>query len=86
MVLSAPTSFGKSLIVDALIASGKFKNIVIVVPTISLIDETRRRLSKFKKQFKIVTHSLQSPADKNIYILTQERVLEEDFIGDVDFL
>lgn len=85
VVLSAPTSFGKSLIIDALIASGKFKNIVIVVPTISLIDETRRRLSKFSEKFKIITHSLQTTEKNNIFILTQERVLEENFIGDVDF-
>lgn len=85
VVLSAPTSFGKSLVIDALIASGKFENIVIIVPTISLIDETRRRLSKFSPDFKIVTHSLQSKADKNIFVLTQERVLEEDFIEEVDF-
>lgn len=85
VVLSAPTSFGKSLIIDALIASNKFSNIVIVVPTISLIDETRRRLSKFNSDYKIITHSIQKSSDKNIYVLTQERVLEEDFIGDVDF-
>lgn len=85
VVLSAPTSFGKSLIIDALIASERFSNIVIVVPTISLIDETRRRLSKFSPEFKIVTHSLQSKDDKNIFVLTQERVLEEDFIDKVDF-
>jgi len=36
-VLSAPTSFGKSLVIDALIASGKYRNIVIIVPTIALI-------------------------------------------------
>ena len=37
VVLSAPTSFGKSLIVDAVIASKKHRNIAIVVPTLSLI-------------------------------------------------
>lgn len=85
VVLSAPTSFGKSLIIDALIASKTFSNIVIVVPTISLIDETRRRLSKFSPEFKIVTHSLQSKGEKNIFVLTQERVLEDDFVDEVDF-
>lgn len=85
VVLSAPTSFGKSLIVDALIASGKFKNIVIVVPTISLIDETRRRLAKFSSEYKVITHSLQSKSDQNIFVLTQERVLEENFVDEVDF-
>src|SRR3972149_873075 len=37
VILSAPTSFGKSLIIDAMIATGKFKNIVIIVPSIALI-------------------------------------------------
>jgi len=86
VVLSAPTSFGKSLIIDAVIASGKFKNIVIVVPTIALIDETRRRLSRrFGGQFKIITHVSQSKAERNIYVLTQERLLELDSIDEVDF-
>lgn len=48
VVLSAPTSFGKSLIIDSIIASQKHSNIFIIVPTIALIDETRKRLSKFK--------------------------------------
>ena len=59
VALSAPTSFGKSLIIDAAIASGKFRNIVIVVPTLALIDETRRRLTrKFGDEFKVITLSL----------------------------
>lgn len=86
VVLSAPTSFGKSLIVDAVISTGKFANIVIIVPTIALIDETRRRLTKkFDSKYKIITHSSQLAIDKNIYVLTQERALEKDFIQDVDF-
>ncbi len=85
IVLSAPTSFGKSLIIDALISSDCFDNMVIVVPTISLIDETRRRLSKFNEHYKIITHSLQEKGERNIYVLTQERVLEENFIEKVDF-
>ncbi len=85
VILSAPTSFGKSLIVDAVIASEKFDDIVIVVPTIALIDETRRRLSKFSDSYKVVTHSSQELGSRNIYVLTQERVLEEGFIDNVDF-
>ena len=34
VILSAPTSFGKSAIVDALVLSGKWENFVIIVPTI----------------------------------------------------
>jgi ATP-dependent helicase YprA (DUF1998 family) len=61
-ILSAPTSFGKSLIIDALLASGKFNNIVIIVPTIALIDETRRRLSRFRDRYKVITHPSQQSA------------------------
>lgn len=85
IVLSAPTSFGKSLIIDALIQNCQFKNIVIVVPSIALIDETRRRLIKFKERYKVITHSLQEPGENNIYVLTQERVLEDGFVNNIDF-
>ncbi|MBQ9788439.1 MAG: DEAD/DEAH box helicase [Lentisphaeria bacterium] len=77
IILSAPTSFGKSLLIDAMIASGKYDKIVIIVPTIALIDETRIRLfEKFGGQFKIITHTSQQTAEHSIYILTQERFLE----------
>ena len=86
VVLSAPTSFGKSLIIDAVISTHKYSNIVIIVPTISLIDETRRRLNqKFSSDYKIITHSSQQASTKNIYVLTQERALEKDLIQEVDF-
>ena len=64
VVLSAPTSFGKSLIVDAVIASNKHKNIVIIVPTLALIDETRRRLGVFASRYKLVSQSSQLAAVK----------------------
>jgi len=76
VILSAPTSFGKSLVIDAIVAIEKFENIVIVVPTIALIDETRKRLSRFRENYKIITHNSQIVSEKNIFILTQERVLE----------
>ena len=86
VVLSAPTSFGKSLIIDAVIASGKFSNVMIVVPTIALIDETRRRLAlRFRDEFKIITHPLQHPAGKNLFVFTQERALEFEQFENVEF-
>lgn len=87
VVLSAPTSFGKSLVTDAIIATGKFKNILVVVPTIALIDETRRRLGqRFRGKYKIVTHASQEIAARNIFVLTQERVLERDVLDMVEFV
>lgn len=85
VILSAPTSFGKSLIIDTIIATDKFNNIVIVVPTIALIDETRKRLSAFSQKYKIITHKTQEKGNKNIYVLTQERVVIDDFVDSVDF-
>ena len=85
VVLSAPTSFGKSLIIDSIIASQKHSNIFIIVPTIALIDETRKRLSKFKDSYKIITHPNQSFSQHNIFILTQERAIEIIPYVNVDF-
>lgn len=76
IVISAPTSFGKSLIIDAVVATKKHKNIAVIVPTIALIDETRKRLSKFKQDYKVITHPSQETAERNIYILTQERAID----------
>lgn len=86
VVLSAPTSFGKSLIIDAVIATERYQNILIVVPTIALIDETRRRLTtRFRDRYKVITHHTQIPAARNIYVATQERVLEGELPEGLDF-
>ncbi len=85
VVLSAPTSFGKSLIIDAVIASHKHRNIVVVVPTLALVDETRRRLMKFREHYKVITHLSQEPTEHNIFVHTQERVVENPHIKEVDF-
>lgn len=77
VILSAPTSFGKSLLIDAMVATRRYSTVVIIVPTIALIDETRRRLSRrFSEEFKIITHPGQATRNKNIYVLTQERFVE----------
>lgn len=85
IVISAPTSFGKSLIIDAIVASKKHNNIAVIVPTIALIDETRKRLSKFKELYKIITHPSQKIEEKNIFILTQERAIEMSKTVSIDF-
>ena len=88
VVLSASTSVGKSLVVDAVIASGKHRHVVIIVPTIALIDETRRRLAKrFGAAYDIVTHPTQEvdPSCSTIFVLTQERALARQDLGAVSF-
>jgi rhodanese-related sulfurtransferase len=76
VILSAPTSFGKSLIIDALVLNERFNNILVVVPTIALIDETRRRLAHLRSPYKIITHAAQEAEERNVYVMTQERVVE----------
>lgn len=85
IILSAPTSFGKSLIIDAIVASEKFVNILVVVPTLALIDETRRRLMSQSHSYKIITHLAQRTAERNVYVLTQERAVELTDTGIIDF-
>lgn len=75
VVLSAPTSFGKSFIIDALIAAKLPDIIVIIVPTIALMDEARRRLTnKFSSQYKIITTPEETLSEKVILIFPQERL------------
>lgn len=79
VILSAPTSFGKSALLDQLLASRQWDRVVVIVPTIALIDETRRRLVKFRDQYTIITHAAEretAAAATAIYVLTQERFLE----------
>lgn len=85
VILSAPTSYGKSLIIDSIIASGRYDNIVIIVPSIALIDETRKRLSVFKEQYKVVTYPYQKLVARNVMVLTQERAIEVIEQVKVDF-
>ncbi|MBF4631141.1 DEAD/DEAH box helicase [Clavibacter michiganensis subsp. phaseoli] len=85
VVLSAPTSFGKSAILDALIAAGRWSNIVVIVPTVALIDEIRRRLVYIASQYTLITHPTQARNGRNIMVLTQERFLELPLSLEVDF-
>ncbi len=78
VVLSAPTSFGKSVIVDALVASEKWAQIAVVVPTLALVDETRRRLSRFADRYKVNTFPSQAVAERTLFVMTQERLLDVD--------
>lgn len=88
VVLSAATSAGKSLLIDAMIASGKFRKVVIILPTLALIDETRRRLTgRFGGQRQIITQPSQqaAPGSRSVYVLTQERARKRDDLDDVEF-
>jgi hypothetical protein len=76
LLVSAPTSFGKSFIIDAFISISKPQNVMIIVPTLALTDETRRRISKkFSHLYKIITTTDAQLGDQNIFIFPQERAI-----------
>ncbi|MDT2873258.1 DEAD/DEAH box helicase [Lactococcus lactis] len=84
LAVSAPTSFGKSLLIEEIVSRKKFKNILIIQPTLSLIDETRQKLKKYAN-YNIIVNTKQQPGKQNIFILTAERVLEFPDIPKIDF-
>lgn len=88
IAVSAPTSFGKSFIIDAFIAIKQPKNVVIIVPTIALMDETRRRLfKKFANRYRIITTTDMTLGDHNIFVFPQERALTYTYnFDDIDIL
>jgi superfamily II DNA/RNA helicase len=87
LIVSAPTSFGKSLLIEELVASKKYKNIVVIQPTLALLDETRKKLQKYSREYNIVVATTQSfdPDRRNLFLFTGERVVEYPEFPPVDF-
>jgi len=87
LILSAPTSFGKSVLIDALLASGRYRRIAIVLPTIALLDEFRRRIEKrFSEKFQLIMYHSQRARteDRVIFLGTQERLINRKDLGRLD--
>nr|WP_304294477.1 DEAD/DEAH box helicase [Campylobacter gracilis] len=75
--MSAPTSFGKSLLIQEFVARKKYSNILIIQPTLALIDETRKKLQNYQDFCNIVVNTSQDINEtNNLFILTSERVLD----------
>lgn len=76
IAVSAPTSFGKSFVIDAFIKIRRPQNVMILVPTIALMDETRRRLyKKFSEEYTIITTAESELGEKNLFIFPPERAM-----------
>ncbi len=97
VILSAPTSFGKTFVVFEYIARHLPKTVFLVVPTLALIDEYKRKIiRKYKNKFssyKIFTtinnETDYSEYEYKMFIVTHDRVLEEatfEQIENIDFL
>jgi len=84
-IFSAPTSFGKTFIIFEYIARNRPNNIVLVVPTLALVDEYKKRIiRKYKEifnQYKVHTSITEDSTfnfeEMNIFILTHDRVVEK---------
>lgn len=80
-IVVAPTSYGKSELIVQKIEDNLDKNICVIVPTKSLLAQTRKRIIQNniirEKRNKIITHpDMLSDTQSNfIAILTQERLL-----------
>ena len=88
VVLSAPTSYGKSLLIEEVVASHKYHNIVIIQPTLALLDETRIKLLKYADIYRLIVRTTQefNSGGDNIFLLTAERVLEYEKFPQIDFM
>lgn len=86
LILSAPTSFGKSVLIDALLTTGRYGRVAIVLPTIALMDEFRRRMTKrFGDAFQLVMHASEEvQSDRVIFLGTQERLINRADLGYLD--
>jgi len=87
IIVSAPTSFGKSLLFEEIISSNKYSNIIIIQPTLALLDETRKKLLKYNNNYKIIVRTSQEPSTEkgNIFLFTAERVNEYNQFPKIDF-
>jgi len=80
-IIVAPTSYGKSELIIQKVEDNLNKNICIIVPTKSLLAQTRKRLIENivirESQNKIITHPdmLNNISDSFVAVLTQERLL-----------
>lgn len=81
LIISAPTSFGKtSLLIEYILNNNHIlNNIIFIVPTNSLIEELYIKLLKINKENIVskykVTININKPSSRNIRILTPERFL-----------
>lgn len=97
LIVSAPTSFGKTFCIFEYIARYEPKNIILVVPTLALVDEYLKKIiKKYSEVFSIYKIHTTLDEDKkycfdkgNIFILTHDRVVQDslyEIFKDIDLL
>ena len=79
--LSAPTSFGKTHLLYEIIKKMKYRNILLIFPTIALLSENQSKIIEYQKndfwrQYSVHTLSEDDKiGEYNIWIFTPERYL-----------
>lgn len=84
MLVSAPTSFGKTFLLREIVYLNRerYKNILLIFPTIALLNENTDSINNliqtFNLEYKVINnvYSGISEDDKHIFILTPERTLK----------
>lgn len=82
LFLSAPTAFGKTFILQEILLKNNYSTILLIFPTVSLLNENAKTINKFIErnnlEHKVLssTRELGEDNDKRIYILTPERVMK----------
>lgn len=81
LIVSAPTSFGKSRIIEEIIIHNYYDNIAIILPTIALLSETYIRFnanSIIKENYNLINSlglaDTINKHNRNIFILTPEKM------------
>ncbi len=97
LILSAPTSFGKTFVVFEYIARFKPTTVVLVVPTLALVDEYKQKLFKeynhaFRDYKIFITLDKIGELDENqkkIFVVTHDKVVDHnsfEVFDNIDFL
>lgn len=97
LILSAPTSFGKTFVVFEYIARYKPNTVVLVVPTLALVDEYKQKLFKeynsafrdYKIYITLDKVDALGSEQKSIYIVTHDKVVDHnsfEVFDQIDFL
>lgn len=74
LLISAPTSFGKTFVALEYMSRKELNNIVFVVPTLALMNELFVKIkNKFGQKYNIIQNGFENVEEKNIYIIVPER-------------
>ena len=92
LIISAPTSFGKTYTVFEYIIRYKPQNIVLIVPTLALVDEYNKKIiKKYASQFSDYKVHINYDEnrkynfnDSNIFVLTHDKVVECKFYNNIE--